>query len=64
MSFGEKQPDMIRVKRLSHVAIGVGDLVNQPEFYVNMSGLEVVDRTSQQIYLARMEAITTYCHLR
>ena len=50
MSLGDKQPEMIRLKRLSHAAIGVRDLVRQAEFYVNMLGLEVVERASQHLY--------------
>ena len=50
MSPGEKRFDIIRLKRLSHVAIGVRDLERQTEFYVKMWGLEVVERTPQHLY--------------
>jgi catechol 2,3-dioxygenase-like lactoylglutathione lyase family enzyme len=43
--------DAIRVRRISHIAIGVFDIERQADFYVRMCGLRAVDRTSQHVYL-------------
>jgi catechol-2,3-dioxygenase len=50
MSLGNNESDKIRLKRLSHAAIGVRDLVRQAEFYANILGLEVVEQSSQHLY--------------
>jgi hypothetical protein len=47
----ERKARQIRLKRISHVAIGVSDIGRQAEFYVRMSGLHTVDRMSQHVYL-------------
>jgi catechol 2,3-dioxygenase-like lactoylglutathione lyase family enzyme len=41
----------VRIKRLSHIALGVRDLHRQAEFYVTACGLEVVDRAAEHLYL-------------
>jgi catechol-2,3-dioxygenase len=43
--------DPIRVKRLSHIALGVRDLPRQADFYVNACGLEIVERAAKHLYL-------------
>jgi catechol 2,3-dioxygenase-like lactoylglutathione lyase family enzyme len=70
MSLGNNESDKIRLKRLSHVAIGVGDLVRQAEFYANILGLEVVEQSSQHLYFRAagshhhvLELITPYSGL-
>jgi catechol 2,3-dioxygenase-like lactoylglutathione lyase family enzyme len=52
--------DTIRLKRISHIAIGVSDIGRQAEFYAGMCGLHTVDRTTQHVYLRAQEAITMY----
>jgi catechol 2,3-dioxygenase-like lactoylglutathione lyase family enzyme len=56
MSFAEQQLDAIRLKRLSHVAIGVHDLERQIEFYAKIWGLEVVEKTLHRVYLRAAES--------
>ena len=41
----------IRIKRLSHLALGVRDLSRQVAFYVNVCGLQIVDKTPRHLYL-------------
>ena len=55
MSPGHNQRDAIRIKRLSHAAVGVRDLAQQTEFYVNILGLEVVHRNPGHRYLRARE---------
>jgi catechol 2,3-dioxygenase-like lactoylglutathione lyase family enzyme len=70
MSLGNNESDKIRLKRLSHAAIGVRDLVRQAEFYANILGLEVVEQSSQHLYFRAagshhhvLELITPYSGL-
>ena len=43
--------DPIRVKRLSHIALGVRDLPRQADFYVNACGLQIVEQAAEHLYL-------------
>ena len=58
MSFPEKS-DAMRVKRLSHIALGVKDLHRQAEYYVDGCGLKTVEETAQHLYL---RATGTHSH--
>jgi catechol 2,3-dioxygenase-like lactoylglutathione lyase family enzyme len=46
-----KKFDTIRLKRISHLAIGVRDLERQGEFCVNLCGLRPAFRFKQHLYL-------------
>jgi len=41
----------IRVKRLSHIALGVRDLPRQTDFYVNACGHQIVEQAAENLYL-------------
>jgi catechol 2,3-dioxygenase-like lactoylglutathione lyase family enzyme len=41
----------IRIKRLSHIGLGVRDLDRQADFYVDLCGLKIVDRAPGHLYL-------------
>jgi catechol 2,3-dioxygenase-like lactoylglutathione lyase family enzyme len=56
MSSGDDQVESIRIRRLSHAAIGVRDLERQTSFYKEQLGLEVVDRSSGACYLRARES--------
>ena len=43
--------DPIRIKRLSHIALGVRDLPRQADFYVNACGLQIVEQAAEHLYL-------------
>ena len=45
-----KDCDPIRIKRLSHIALGARDLDRQADFYVNGCGLQIVDREARHLY--------------
>jgi catechol-2,3-dioxygenase len=47
----ERVSNAIRIKRISHVAIAARDLERQADFYINMCGLQPVERASQHLYL-------------
>jgi catechol 2,3-dioxygenase-like lactoylglutathione lyase family enzyme len=46
----DRNHDSIRIKRLSHVALGARDLDRQADFYVNGCGLQVVEREARHLY--------------
>jgi catechol 2,3-dioxygenase-like lactoylglutathione lyase family enzyme len=43
--------DPIRVRRLSHIALGVRDQPRQADFYVNACGLQIAERAAEHLYL-------------
>jgi catechol 2,3-dioxygenase-like lactoylglutathione lyase family enzyme len=43
--------DAIRIKQLSHLALGVRDLTRQAAFYVDVCGLQIVDKAPRHLYL-------------
>ena len=47
----DEQTDAIRIKRLSHIALGVRDLNRQVEFYASACGLKIVYEQSPRVYL-------------
>ncbi|MBV8274014.1 MAG: VOC family protein [Verrucomicrobia bacterium] len=47
-SLGNNESDKIRLKRLSHAAIGVRDLVRQAEFYANSFGFVALPQRGVQ----------------
>jgi catechol 2,3-dioxygenase-like lactoylglutathione lyase family enzyme len=46
-----QRTETVRLKGLSHMALGVRDLDRQSDFYVEMGGLRIVDRTSKSHFL-------------
>jgi catechol 2,3-dioxygenase-like lactoylglutathione lyase family enzyme len=51
----DKEGPPIVVKRLSRLAIGVRDLGRESDFYVNICGLEIVDRAPGRVHLCAAE---------
>jgi catechol-2,3-dioxygenase len=53
MGIGGRTPNgaAIRIKRLSHLALGVFDLNRQAAFYVDACGLQIVDQAPRHLYL-------------
>jgi catechol 2,3-dioxygenase-like lactoylglutathione lyase family enzyme len=45
-----KDCDPIRIKRLSHIALGARDLDRHADFYVNGCGLRIVGREARHLY--------------